>query len=135
MRFCAGLIAYTTILIILAGLIGLGYLFQMKIPNYQKVKDDQGELAMKVFCGFFYSCAIIWFLMILFMCNRIRLAVALSEVTAEYLSQKCSVYIIPVFFTCVTVTYVAFWVAVSVFLYSTGKITNSNNALVASVEW
>jgi choline transporter-like protein 2/4/5 len=135
-RFCAGVIAYTTILLILAALIGLGYLFQHKIPDYQQAGDERGELAMKIFCGFFYSLGIIWFLMILFMCNRIRLAVALSEVTAEYLSQKCSVYLIPFFFIIVSISYCCFWVAVSVFLYSSGKITTqNNNAFIASVEW
>lgn len=134
-RFCAGVIAYSTILLILGSLIGLGYLFQSKIEDYQKVNDEQYELAMKVLCGLFYSLAGIWFLMILFMCNRIRLAVALSEVTAEYLSQKCSVYLVPVFFVLITIIYVAFWVVLSVFLYSSGKITTSSNAIVASVEW
>lgn len=69
------------------------------------------------------------------MCNRIRLAVALSEVTAEYLSEKCSVYLIPIFFVLITIVYVTLWVAVSVFLYSTGEITTSNGSVIASVKW
>lgn len=134
-RFCAGVIAYSTILFTLAGLILLGYFFQTKIPEYQERKDEQGELAMKVFCGLFYSLGIIWFLMILFMCNRIRLAVALSEVTAEYLSEKCSVYLVPVFFTAFTLCYVCYWVVMCVFIYSTGKISKQSGSIIASVEW
>ncbi len=133
-RFCAGLIAYTTIFLILAALAGLGYLFQQKMEDYKKVNDEQYELAMKVLCGLFYSLAGIWLIMIIFMCNRIRLAIALSEVTATYLSQKCSVYLIPVFFILVSISYVAYWVVLSVFLYSSGTISNSSG-LVATVVW
>jgi choline transporter-like protein 2/4/5 len=133
-RYCAGVIAYTTILLILAALAGLGYLFHQKMEDYKKVNDEQYELAMKVLAGLFYSLAGIWLIMIIFMCNRIRLAIALSEVTATYLSQKCSVYLIPVFFISVSISYVAYWVVLSVYLYSSGTISNSNG-LIASVEW
>jgi solute carrier family 44 (choline transporter-like protein), member 2/4/5 len=134
-RYCAGVIAYTTILLVLAALAGLGYLFQSRIEYYQSLNDTQYELAMKVLCGLCYSLAGIWLIIILFMCERIRLAIALSEVTAEYVGKVCSVYFVPILFYILTILFYAYWVALSVFIYSSGTITKANNSLVASVEW
>lgn len=134
-RWCAGVIAYTTIFLVLGALAGLGYLFQARINYYADLGDSQYELAMKVLCGLCYSLAGIWLLIILFMCNRIRLAIALTQVTAEYVGSVCSVYLVPIFFYVVTVLFYAYWVVLSVFLYSSGTVTKSNNSLIASVEW
>lgn len=135
-RFCAGVIAYTTIILVLCALAGLGYLFQSRIDYYQNLGDSQYELAMKVLCGLCYSLAGIWLIVILFMCNRIRLAIALTEVTAEYLGSVCSVYLVPVFFYLITIAFYAYWVALSVFLYSSGTISRpSGSSIIASITW
>lgn len=134
-RWCAGVIAYTTIFLVLCALAGLGYLFQARIDYYKDLGDAQYELAMKVLCGLCYSLAGIWLIIILFMCNRIRLAIALTEVTAEYVGKVCSVYFVPIFFYIITILFYAYWVALSVFLYSSGNITKNNTSLIASVEW
>jgi len=134
-RCCASVIAYTTIFIVLCALSGLGYLFQARIDYYGNLGDTQYELAMKVLCGLCYSLAGIWLIIILFMCNKIRLAIALTEVTAEYVGSVCSIYLVPIFFYIVTILFYVYWVALSVYLYSCGTISKSNNSLIASVEW
>jgi hypothetical protein len=134
-RCCAGVLAYTTIFLVLCSLAGLGYLFQSRIEYYKDLNDTQYELAMKVLCGLFYSLAGIWLLIILFMCNRIRLAIALAQVTAEYVGNVCSVYFVPIFFYIITIAFYAYWVVLSIFIYSSGTISTNNSSLIASVEW
>ena len=70
-----------TILLVQAAFVILGWLFQRRIDYYENVvKDDTYKTAMLVLCIFFYALAAIWLLYILFMCNAIRLALALLKV-------------------------------------------------------
>jgi solute carrier family 44 (choline transporter-like protein), member 2/4/5 len=133
-RCCAGTIAYSTIILILAALAGLGYVFQQRMDYYKSIKDENYELTMKVLCGLFYSLAGLWLLMVLFMCNKIRLSIALVEVTAKYISQTWSVLFVPFIFYILSALYYAYWVALSVYLYSSGTVTSSNS-FIPSVTW
>jgi hypothetical protein len=80
-RLIGRLLVYTTILLVQAGFIILGWLFQKRIDYYENVvKDDTYRTAMLVLCIFFYVLAAVWFIYIMFMCNAIRLALALLQV-------------------------------------------------------
>lgn len=134
-RCCAGVIAYTTILLILGTLTGLGYLFQDRAYYYKNIQDTTYENTMWVLCCIFYSLAGIWLLIIVFMCNRIRLAIALVEVTAEYMSSTWSVYIIPFIFYILSGFFYAYWVSLSIYLYSSGTVSKSSSSFIPSVTW
>lgn len=134
-RCCASVISYTTIFLILCSLAGLGYVFQARIDYYQALGDSTYETTMRVLCGIFYALAALWLIMILFMCNRIRLSIALVEVTAKYLSNVWSVFAVPFLFFAITACYYAYWVALSIYLYSTGTVSKSSNSFLPEVVW
>ena len=67
------------------------------------------------------------------MCNRIRLAVNLMEVTAKYVQQTCSILFMPFLFFLVIGIWIAFWCITSVFLYATGELVSTN--VIADIEW
>jgi len=127
---------YTSILLILAGFLGLGYLFQMRINYYQTVVvDSTYQTAMTVLCAFFYSLAGIWLLYILFMCNSIRLALALLSVTSDFITDTLTVLLVPIIIFAVTVAFYVYWCAVSIFIYSTGTVTKSSTSFIATIQW
>jgi choline transporter-like protein 2/4/5 len=134
-RCFAEFIAYLTIILIIAALAGLGYVFQARAEYYNSVKDNTYELTMKVLCGLCYSLAGIWLLVVLFLCNRIRLAIALIKTVAEYLKQTCTVFLVPFIFYVVSGCFYAYWVALSVYLYSSGEIEKSNGSFLPDVKW
>jgi len=134
-RCCAGVIAYLTIVLILAALAGLGYIFQMRIDYYKGIQDSRYELTMKVLCGLFYSLAGIWLIIIVFMCNKIRLAIALVEVTAHYLASTWSVFFVPFIFYIFSAFFYAYWVALSIYLYSTGTVDSSQGSFIPNIKW
>ena len=134
-RCCAGVIAYITILLLLASLSGLGYVFQARADYYKSIQDDAYHTTMMVLCSIFYALAGIWLLCILFMCNKIRLSIALMEVTAKYISNVWSIFSVPFIFYIITGLYYAYWVALSIFLYSTGEVTKSSSSFLPSVVW
>ncbi len=134
-RCCAAPIAYLTIVLILASLAGLGYVFQARADYYKGIQDTTYEKTMIALCAVFYSLAGIWFLVILFMCNRIRLSIALVEFTAEYISNVWSILIVPFFFWLLSGLYYAYWVALSIYLYSSGTISKSSYSFLPTVVW
>lgn len=76
-----GILVYTSILLVQAGLIILGWLFQQRVYYYQNVVvDTTYQNAMLALEIIFYTLAGLWLLYILFMCNSIRLALALLNV-------------------------------------------------------
>jgi hypothetical protein len=133
-RCCAGVLAYTAIFLVLCCLAGLGYVFQSRIGYYQQTNDETYELTMKVLCGLFYSLAGIWLLYILFMCNSIRLSIALIQAAARYVAIHPFLFLNPVFILSITVAYYVYWVALSVYLYSTGTVQKSTT-FFANIEW
>ena len=84
-RLIGGFLVYLTILLVEAGFIALGWLFQDRMNYYTNVvQDNTYYTTMQVLCIFFYCLAAIWFLYVLFMCNSIRLALALLNVQLKY---------------------------------------------------
>jgi hypothetical protein len=133
-RCFAGILAYTAIFLILCVLAGLGYVFQSRIDFYQNLNDENYVLAMKVLAGLFYSLAGIWLLYILFMCNSIRLSIALIQASARYVCYHPFLFLNPIFILTITVGWYVYWVALSVFLYSTGTVKQTDT-FIANIEW
>jgi len=133
-RCCAGPLAYTTVLLILASLSGLGYIFQARMDYYQSINDNTYYTTMKVLCGLFYTLAGLWLIIVLFMCNRIRLSIALTEVTAKYISQTWSVFFVPFLFYIISGFYYAYCVSLSIYLYSSGTVSG-NTGFIPKVSW
>ena len=87
-------------------------------------------IGLSLFC---YALAIIWFLLIVVMCNRIRLAANLMEVTAKYIHANCCIFFVPFFFFILTGAWYCYWVIISIYLYTTGEMKESK--VLANIEW
>jgi choline transporter-like protein 2/4/5 len=133
-RCCSSVLAYSAIFLILCVLAGLGYVFQSRIQYYENLNEDSYVLTMKVLCGLFYSLAGIWLLYVLFMCNSIRLSIALIQASARYIALHPFLFLNPVFMLLLSVAWYIYWVALSVYLYTTGTIQKSNS-FIANIEW
>ena len=134
-RCCAGFIIYTLIICILAGLIALSYLCHLKADTYKTVGDNTYE---KVMLAFMWVCGIlaaVWFIFILVMCNRIRLAVGLIEATGKYINNNCCIVLVPFLFFIFNVAFIAYWVLLSAYLYSSGEFDEKNSAVIANFKW
>jgi hypothetical protein len=134
MRYIAAILAYTSILMIFALFIVLGSVFHSRISYYQNLNDEQYVLAMKVLGGLFYTLAGIWFILIIYYCNSIRLSIALIQASARYVSCHLQLFLQPIFMLILTVAYFIYWVALSIYIYSTGTILK-NNSFIANLHW
>ena len=134
LRFCAGFIVFCTIIIIQGGLIVLAVYFKITSDDHEEQDDSVYENTM---VALFWVClilAIIWFVFIIVMCNRIRLAVALIEVTSKYINENCCIIFIPFLFFIIAIIWIAYWIILSIFIYATGDLSE-NSKVIATFEW
>jgi hypothetical protein len=135
LRCCAGIMVFLILVGIFIGLVILSIILRFKMYDY----EDKGEDSKKtLFCVLFWLCVIvafIWLLFILIMCNRIRLSIALIQIAAKYINTNCSILIIPFLFFILTIGWIAYWVVLAIFLYSSGDFDKEHSKIFASFKW
>lgn len=134
-RCCGGCIAYIVIFLILGVLCVLGGLFNKRMYYYESLGDTTYYNIMLAFSIVFYGLAFIWLIIILCSCNKIRLAIAITEVSAIFVWKVMSILLVPVIMFIVVGLYLAYWIALSVFIYSAGDVKKSQSTFLATVDW
>ena len=133
LRLCAAVIIFLIILIIQVGLIVLAVYFKYSCDDHDDQNDTVYHNTMLAFFWIFILLALAWLIFILAMCNRIRLAVALIQVTAKYLNNTWSIIFVPFLFFAIMILWITYWISLSIFLYATGELGKSK--VIASFEW
>ena len=134
LRLCAGVMVFLIIIIIEAGLIVLAVYFKMTANDHEDQEDSVYETAMNALFWVFLILAIAWLIFIIAMCNKIRLAVALIQVTAKYLNSTCCIIFVPFLFFLIIIIWMAYWIILSIFIYATGEFSE-NSKVIASFDW
>ena len=135
LRFCAGFITFTIIILIQAGLVILAVYFKISSNDHQEQDDSVYHNTMEALFWVFLVLSIIYLIFILAMCNRIRLAVALVQVTAKYINSTWSIILIPFLFFLIIILWMVYWICLSIFLYATGEFDENESKVIASFKW
>ena len=134
-RCCAGIIVFLILIGIFVGLGILAVILRFKMYDY----EDKGDGSKKtLFCVLFWVCVIfdiIWLLFVLIMCNRIRLSIALIQISAKYINLNFQVLLIPFLFFILTIGWIAYWAVLAIFLYSSGDFDKEHSKIFASFKW
>ena len=133
LRCCAGFITFFLILIVEAGLVVLAVYFKL-LANDEEQKEAEGDTTNNAFFWVFTALAAAWLIFILIMCNRIRLAVALTQVTSKYINKTCCIVFVPFLFFVILIIWLAYWIILLVFLYTSGKFDKEGTKIFASFE-
>ena len=131
LRCCAGFITFLIILLVQAGLIVLAVYFNM-LSKKEEEKEAESDTTDYAFFWVFTALAAIWFIFILVMCNRIRLAIAITEVTSKYINKTCCIVFVPFLFFIILVIWLAYWIVLLVYLYTSGEFDKSSIKIFAS---
>jgi len=134
LRICAGVMVFLIIIIIEAGLIVLAVYFKITANDHEDQEDTVYYTAMSALFWVFLILAIAWLIFIIAMCNKIRLAVALIQVTAKYLNSTCCIIFVPFLFFLIIIIWMAYWIILSIFIYATGEFSEKSK-VIASFEW
>jgi Plasma-membrane choline transporter len=118
LRCCASLLVFVTLVGILLSLGGGGvWLYFMK-NNYISTSENYK------YC--LYGAYTLWgidgayAIILLCLCNRIRLGVAIMKCTAQFIGSTPSVFLIPFVFSLLCAIWIAGWAFSAVFLFSVG---------------
>jgi len=133
LRCCAGFITFFLILIVEAGLVVLAVYFKL-LANDEEQQEAEGDTTNNAFFWVFTALAAAWLIFILIMCNRIRLAVALTQVTSKYINKTCCIVFVPFLFFAILIIWLAYWIILLVFLYTSGKFDKEGTKIFASFE-
>ena len=131
LRCCAGFITFMIILLVEAGLIVLAVYFNI-LSKKEEEKEAESDTTDYAFFWVFTALAAIWFIFILVMCNRIRLAIAITEVTSKYINKTCCIVFVPFLFFIILVIWLAYWIVLLVYLYTSGEFDKSSIKIFAS---
>lgn len=135
LRCCAGIIVFIILVGIFLGLAALSVILRFKMNDYKAEGDETKEI---IFCVLFWVCIVLtalWLLFVLIMCNRIRLSIKLIQISAKYINSNCSILWIPFLFFILTIAWIAYWIILSVYLYSTGDFDQEHSKIFASFKW
>ena len=125
LRCCAGFITFLLILFVQAGLIVLAVYFKF-LADDEEQQEAEGGTTNTAFFWLFVALSAVWFLFIIIMCNRIRLAIALTEITSKYIHKTWCIVFIPFFFFILLVIWCAYWIVLLVFLYTAGEFESTS---------
>jgi hypothetical protein len=123
-----------TTLVLVAVMIGAGgyYLYD------RRTKYDPTTDAYKTNLYAAYTCFGLLGLYILCMlccCNRIRLAIAIMEATAEFVRKNLRIFFLPFMSFFVIVAFFAWWIVTALFVYSVGSIEKGSSDFFPNIKW
>jgi solute carrier family 44 (choline transporter-like protein), member 2/4/5 len=137
LRFCIGVIVWTSILFTIGIIVVFAAFFQWAAYNlYNSDTDPDTVRNLKILAYTLYALAFLIMIYIFYMCNKIRLAIAIMKVGTQYIRDVwLSLCISPCCFILIVGIY-AYWVAACLYLYSSGSLTSSSGTSpFASVNW
>jgi len=82
------------------------------------VPGESSRTALKVFAGLMWAFSFIWLLLVLCFCSRIRLAISLNQVAAQFLAHKPYIVLVPVVQAVVGIIWTLLWALSVCFLLS-----------------
>ena len=134
-RCCAGIIVFLILIGVFVGLVICAVILRFKMYDYEEEGNESKET---LFCVLFWICVIvafIWLLFVLIMCNRIRLSIALIQISAKYINMNFSILLIPFLFFILTIGWIAYWAVLAIYLYSSGDFDKEHSKIFASFKW
>ena len=79
----------------------------------------------------------LYVLIILCLCNRIRLGVAIIKTTARFIQNTWSIFFVPIVFTVLLCAFIGYWVVTAAFIFSVGEVgpRDSPFSFLTEVKW
>jgi hypothetical protein len=135
LKYLAELLSWISILLVLAGIIALGWF----VFNYANIKYPEGDTAriyIKLCAYVIWGLAVIYFLILLCMCINIQIAIAMMKTSAIFVSHNLKTVFVPFFAFIFVGIFVIGWVIGAVCLFSVGEIIPEGGGYqYRKIEW
>lgn len=121
LRYCAEILSWLSILLVLAGIIVLGW-FVFNYANTKYPEGDTARIYIKLLAYVIWGLAFIYLLILLCLCINIQISIAVMKTSAIFVSDNLKTAIVPFFALIFTALFVIGWIAGAVCLFSVGDI-------------
>ncbi|CAG9312478.1 unnamed protein product [Blepharisma stoltei] len=129
LRYFIGIVVWLSILGVFSALLIFAALIQWTATNkYQDDTDKETRKTLWAFSAFLYAFDALFLIYIVFMCNRIRLAIAIMKTSTLFLKDVWYAIFVPPLFFAITVVFYIYWVCAILYLYSDGKIKKNSES-------
>jgi hypothetical protein len=135
LRCLAGCVIWFSIIAIIVAIGAAGYgVWYYKDEQYE---EDDKEYKYATYTAYgLWGVAALFILIVICLCKRIRLGIAIYKTTALYMRQNCSVVFLPFVFLLIIVIWIFFWAIGAIYLFSVGELVqNEKVSVVSNVEW
>lgn len=137
LRWILAPIVYTVVVLILGVFIGLGLIFMYLADDLQNnvlpgEKGTDNQVMVWRACEYLaFLCAAIYLVVMLFLMQRIRIAIAVMEEAGNAFVASPSMIVIPMVTFVILIGFVAFFVVTTIYIQTMGKFTTSEIVTVA----
>ena len=123
------------LLLILCGLLCYYKAQEMK-ENMETEDDKKQQRYVEYFSYAVFIVSILYFIVMLCLCSRIRLAIAIFQVTSDFMRDTPSLFLIPIIFLIIGLSFLAIWIVSAVWIFTVGEaVQNETAKALANVEW
>jgi choline transporter-like protein 2/4/5 len=142
LRCFAGLIVWTSLILVVLVFVGLGIIFLYNGGQLSSVSSYIGNLGIptltassyySVYGYISFGIAGLLLIIVLCCCSRIRLAVAICNVAGQFVSRVCQIIIVPIFMGLLIVGFWASALTVIVFLIASTKYVAVTGSVFTSI--
>lgn len=134
LRFCAGPLTYTALVILLLLQVAGGAWLYTESSNYPEGSTNQKTY---FYCGI--ALFVIAFIYLICLCccwRNIARAVGIVKATSKFSQQVPTIFAVPVVFFFVAMIWCLYWTASAMYLYSVGEpVKREGDVPIAEIKW
>ena len=136
-QMCAGVLTFLIIICGLIGLFGLGFFcWQRRITTMKEVEFDQSVAEnYKKAAIVFWVLGGIFLLLVLCLCSQIKLAVKMIQAASDFITDRKSVLLSPIFSYILLIAFLMFWLPSFAYVFSVGELKTNKNEIFADIIW
>lgn len=134
LRYFIGLMVWVSIILTFIALLLLAIFLHWSGVN-QYPNDPTTQDTLKILGYIMYAVSGLFLIYILFMCNRIRLAIAIMKAAVGFIKDVPLSLLIPPFFFVVTIVLYIYWTLAIIYLWSFGDVESRGTNPVPKIVW
>jgi hypothetical protein len=120
LKCCAGIILFFSLIAIFLMIGGLGVWAYFTKNQYDTT--DQNYKYLQYGAYILWGIAGFYLLILLCLCNRIRLGLSIIKTTADFVNNTPTIFIVPIVFVVIIAAWVVVWVVTCLYIFSVGDI-------------
>jgi len=118
-------IVYISIILIFVFLLLAGYLCYNQA---QLMEDDEDNRKYVLYFSYFlFGVTFLYVILMLCLCSRIRLAIAIFQVTSDFMRDTPSIFFVPIFFLFVSIIFMFVWIVSAIYIFTVGEAKPREN--------